>query len=593
MRDKLQSLSIRNKLILYIYVFVTPVLLLISFFLVRKNYKEEISEDYSRCVKETDFLVSNLDALLEQMINIGTYVCVNNEILSILNAQEPRTDPMVWYREAPMKMIQDMMALSGQIKTIAIYPENGGLPFLRCMDNSAYIESIDEIRGSSLYITACDRIGKNIFRRAEKNDNSIYANNRSTKIAVSREIYDMRRRCRLGYLSIGMSAEDFDNTCCNLVRSEDEAVYVYTSDGFLLSSNGLWDDSEAKTRIDIAGKRLVDSNMCESEGYNIYKSVSDRTGVIVYHFVPASRKTEILRVVLYNNIALLMGILLGLMPIVFVISYLITRPLQKLSKAMQKLKEGDFDQQLDVESKDEIGMVSDGFNTMVRSIKDLIETNYVIRLKEKESELDALTAQINPHFLYNALDTFYWKCVEAGSDDIGEDILALSNLFRLVLSRGNSMIYVSDEMALISNYLHIQHERFGNRLSYSIDVDEDIMNERIPKLILQPFVENAILHGFEKGDEDYSLQIRGCKKNSRLIFEISDSGVGMSSDKVREIMEKKGNGSREGRISGYAIWNVRERLDIIYHSDYKLEIESKEFKGTTVRLELGHNNSKL
>ncbi|WP_196803025.1 sensor histidine kinase [Butyrivibrio sp. MC2013] len=560
---------------------------MISFFLVRKNYRENLTQENSRYVNEMDSLVGNLDAQLEQMISLGTYVCINEEILTILRSGEALNDPTIWYKDAPMKIIQDMMALSGQIKTIAIYPENGTLPFLRCMDNSAYIESIDEIRESEIYATACSRIGKYILRRAEKSDDNIYVNNRSNKIVASREIYDISRRYKLGYLTIGMSVMDFDGACARLLRKDDEAVYIFTADGDLLSANGIFDEKEVHTRISEAGGGLVDNNICESAGYYIYKSVSDKTGLVAYRFVSASMRNEILRSVLFTNMSLLIGILLSLMPIAYIISYIITRPLKKLSQAMVEFQEGNFDRKLEVESGDEIGMVSDGFNTMVRAIKDLIDSNYVIRLKEKESELDALQAQINPHFLYNALDTFYWKCVEAGNDEIGEDILALSNLFRLVLSRGEGMIRISDEISLISNYLHIQHERFGNRLSYKIDVEDDIIEERIPKLILQPFVENAVLHGFEKGDEDFSLLIRGRRDDKRLVFVISDSGVGMTKEKIDELLHGAGSAKKEGRISGYAIWNVRERLDLLYHGDYKLKITSGVGEGTEVILELG------
>ena len=123
---------------------------------------------------------------------------------------------------------------------------------------------------------------------------------------------------------------------------------------------------------------------------------------------------------------------------------------------MNGFKEGDFTRRVEVTSMDEVGEVSTVFNDMVRDMKELIDTNYVIALKEKQSELDALQAQINPHFLYNALDTLYWKCIDADNEETGEDILALSQLFRLVLSRGNSIIPVSDEVKLLESYLHIQ-----------------------------------------------------------------------------------------------------------------------------------------
>lgn len=135
-------------------------------------------------------------------------------------------------------------------------------------------------------------------------------------------------------------------------------------------------------------------------------------------------------------LTLLFGLLIGMLPLLFIISNIVTKPLNKLSKAITDVAAGDFEQQVEVTTHDEIGEVAQCFNMMVRSIRELIEQNYVITLQEKESELAALQAQINPHFLYNTLDSLYWQAMEAGNEEVAESILALSQLFRLVLNQG-------------------------------------------------------------------------------------------------------------------------------------------------------------
>lgn len=240
---------------------------------------------------------------------------------------------------------------------------------------------------------------------------------------------------------------------------------------------------------------------------------------------------------------------------------------------------------------DEVGEASACFNEMVDDMKRLIDKNYVMALKEKESELDVLQAQINPHFLYNALDSLYWQTLEHGDEKTAEDIMALSDLFRLVLNRGEGIVTVDNEMNLLKRYLHIQKMRFGKRLNYRIEVEETLLSEKLPKLILQPFVENAIVHGFEKGGDSYELTILGKRDGSDMVFYIKDTGVGMSREQVKAIWKQEDTRQYAGqRIGRYAIKNVKERLELKYQDRFLLEIESEEGKGTTVMLRLPCNH---
>lgn len=175
---------------------------------------------------------------------------------------------------------------------------------------------------------------------------------------------------------------------------------------------------------------------------------------------------------------------------------IVSKPLHSLREAMEKFMQGDFSQKVEVMTQDEVGEASACFNRMVDDIRELIDKNYILAIKERESELDTLQAQINPHFLYNTLDSLYWKATESGNDEIAEDILSLSQLFRLVLNRGNGIVTVRTEADLLERYLQIQKMRFGKRLTYEISLEPEILEEKIPKLILQPFVENVIVHAY-------------------------------------------------------------------------------------------------
>ncbi len=245
---------------------------------------------------------------------------------------------------------------------------------------------------------------------------------------------------------------------------------------------------------------------------------------------------------------------------------------------------GDFEQRLEIDMNDEVGEVARCFNKMVGDIRTLIDENYVITLREKESELAALQAQINPHFLYNTLDSLYWQALEGECEEIAESILALSQLFRLVLSQGKKEVTVGQEMELVSRYLQIQKVRFSKRLHYDIFVEESVKKARIPKLVIQPFVENAVVHGFENVCTPCNLNVSARMKDGKLQFMVVDSGIGMNQNQMDSIWTQEPDSYAKQRIGRYAIKNIKERLELRYHDDFLLDIKSEVGKGTTVIL---------
>jgi two-component system sensor histidine kinase YesM len=285
------------------------------------------------------------------------------------------------------------------------------------------------------------------------------------------------------------------------------------------------------------------------------------------------------------SFAIIGALLFGLLPLFMLATTIISKPLNRLYKSMMKFKNGDFEQRIEVTNYDEIGEVTQCFNEMVTEIKELIDTNYVMVLRERQSELDALQAQINPHFLYNALDSLYWQALNTGSEKLAEDIYSLSQLFRLVLSQGQSMIPIAKEKDLIYHYLQIQKMRFEKKLNFTIDMDEAILEYKIPKLIMQPFVENAIVHGLEHTGAQGLIEIKGHQKDGYIILEVKDNGIGMTQEQLKEVFEKEENKEYSSqRIGRYAIKNIKERLNLKYHDNFELKIQSKVGVGTTVTM---------
>lgn len=590
-KNWIARLSIRQKLIFYSYLFIIPVLLLISMLLLLHNYQAAVQSEEDRCIQSVQGISDSISVVQNNIMEMGTYISINEEIKKILTVDEPgelNRDARLWLNHAPMEIIQDMVAIDGQIKTVAIYPENGINPYLSCVDRSSYISDIAQVEEEEIYNLAVQEKGKFLWQRVGRYRSDTYQFNQSDKIVMYREIYDMARRNKLGYLVIGSSAEIFDEICRNSLRDRQESVVVMSEYGAELVRCGTIDDEIVSEMIagrfsEPAGKELAGSYAWKN--YRIYQCREEGTGTIVVKIVRRVGWRDLSNTVIYAPLALLLGFLIGIYPVLILVSDIVSKPLHALSVAMENFKQGDFSQKVEVMTQDEVGEASACFNRMVDDIKELIDKNYVMALKERESELDALQAQINPHFLYNTLDSLYWKATESGNDEIAEDILSLSQLFRLVLNRGNGIVTVQTEADLLERYLHIQKMRFGRRLEYEISLDKSILEEEIPKLILQPFVENAIVHGFEKTDGSYTLSITGTKEEKHMIFQIRDTGVGMSDEQMRAIWEHADTRKYASqRIGRYAIKNVMERLELIYHENHELHIESRMGQGTTVTI---------
>lgn len=587
------KLSIRKKLVFYSYAIITPILLLISMLLLAHNYRAAVKSEENRCVQDVRNISDSISVVQKNIMEMGTYISINDEVKQILTADDPEElnrDVRLWQNRAPMKIIQDMVAIDGQIKSVALYPENDINPYLNCIDrSSAYLGDMERVRKQEIYKLAVQEKGKFLWQRvgrSQNGQNDTYQVNLNEKIVMYREIYDMARKNRLGYLVIGSSAEIFDDICRNSLRRPEASVVVMSEYGAeLVRCGGIEDEllSEMLAATVFVPDEKEKVKKSTLGNYHIYQCQDEETGTVIYEIVRRIGWNDLSDTIIFAPLALLVGFLFGLYPVLLVVSNLVSKPLYTLRVAMENFMRGDFSQKVDVMTQDEVGEASACFNRMVDDIRELIDKNYVLAIKERESELDTLQAQINPHFLYNTLDSLYWKATESGNEEISEDILSLSQLFRLVLNRGDGIVTVQTEAELLERYLHIQKMRFGKRLTYEISLEQEILEEEIPKLILQPFVENAIVHGFESADGSYILRVTGIKDDKNMVFQIADTGVGMSGEQLEAIWDKADNRKYASqRIGRYAIRNVRERLELIYHENYELRIESRVGRGTTV-----------
>jgi len=258
----------------------------------------------------------------------------------------------------------------------------------------------------------------------------------------------------------------------------------------------------------------------------------------------------------------------------------LTNPIKKLMLLMKRVETGDFQVTMDITARNEIGRLAESFNIMVRRLDNLMRQLFANQQKLRKAQLTALQAQINPHFLYNTLDSVCWLAREEKKSEIISTVIALTKLLRIGLSKGDEIISIREEVEHVRNYLIIQKMRYGNILDYSIEVPEVLKEYRIVKLVLQPLVENALYHGIKNKNAPGVIEIRAEQYNGSIVFRVSDTGIGMEPEKIRTL--ERTLGDPEARSDSFGLKNVSDRIRIYFGDDHGLSFDSEVGKGTTV-----------
>jgi two-component system sensor histidine kinase YesM len=406
------------------------------------------------------------------------------------------------------------------------------------------------------------------------------------KVYIQRAILDRKSFQLIGYITMSVN----DDYLKGLMRS---AVNGYT---FIFNENGhlvIQDREEQMNTAEI----LLESNRLK-EGESTVVSISSQGDMLLTSYksqfslwttvslVPLSIITAGANVMAKWIIGIgLAGILLGTLIIWFSSNRLI-RPLKQLTRVMEQVEQDNFNVRVNIGRNDEFGRLSLSFNRMMRKIDTLISEVYHKEISQKEAEYKALKAQINPHFLYNTLETIR-SLAEFGENEKVEMVtVALGKLMKASITNTSDFIPIREELAYIDAYLSIQNTRFQNKVNVSIQVDETILNEQVPRFILQPLVENAFVHGLENKMGRGSLIINGSRGGETIKFQIIDDGVGMEALQVNELLVSNRPTPSGRRGTGNGILNVHNRILIIYGEPYGLKIQSSPNIGTSIEVNI-------
>ncbi|MCM3714454.1 sensor histidine kinase [Alkalihalobacillus oceani] len=385
-----------------------------------------------------------------------------------------------------------------------------------------------------------------------------------------------------GMLVIVLNVRSLFTILSELVVEESDTVYLYNGEHELIYKNtdkemtgGSGNGSQLSTvfKEEVNGTRYLGATV-----------QSEKTGFILSSHSSMAKLHEKSKMI-FNVIVVsgIVSIFIAVLLILFT-SHRLLRPIKRLLNGMRRVREGQLDYRIEVHSSDELSYIGNSFNSMTEHVSKLIEDVYEKQLMQREAELTALQAQLNPHFLYNTLDMLRSKLYLQDDYENADLIVSLSQMLRYSLEPASTRSTLKDEIKQIQNYLLLQKARYEEELEIKIDIDEEVQSCHILRLLLQPIVENAFVHGFYDQDEK-RISIRGFKQEGHLIIEISDNGCGMKQETVARILGKNTSSMADTK-KRIGIHNVIRRIELVYGEGSFLEIESEEGKGTKVRMTL-------
>ncbi len=272
---------------------------------------------------------------------------------------------------------------------------------------------------------------------------------------------------------------------------------------------------------------------------------------------------------------------------ILIFAFRYTEPMIKMKAVIKKVEQGDLTARTEIMSNDEVGQLGLSLNNMIEKMQLLIDKLVKEEQEKKELELEALHAQINPHFLYNTLNTIKWMAKIQGNTSVSKAITALIKLLRISINLGRDMITLREEIDYVENYVLIQKLRFNKTIHILKNIDESCLDLTVPKLILQPIVENSIIYGLTEERMEISIQIKSFIKEEQLIIEISDDGPGIEAEVLKNILS---DSTDKNKFSKVGLNNINHRIQLYCGSEYGIDIEAKMGVGTLVRCRLSKNS---
>lgn len=576
MRNKIKNWFKNAKIqkkIMFIYICIGTVpILLLGLFALSQERKTLIEKERRNIEDSLSQGASQLKSQILVYNNLSDYIAFNQPISDVLIGDYDDIFSMYeQYTATVDPVLSSLKYFNPNINQITVYLDKN------IVKHDITVDSLHAIEGEEWYGKYKDTLNQKVKW-------IIDGKNKTSFSARAMPIMEQNQQRGILYLDVNYNTlfSGFDD-----ISRDGYGLYVVDKDGNILFEKSTFPENDNKKNnkplkkhnkneklsFKELEKKMADQKKGKKSNYLI---VSTDTGVDNWRVIAYQPKKMLAR-----EVQTLVLLILGIIAICIITSVVasmafsrfVVRDIKRLRDNMQAVEEGNMELMVTSEAGDEVGSLIRGFGSMLGEINRLIHEVYESKLTQRKSEMTALQAQINPHFLYNSLSLINWKALEAGQQDISKITLALSSFYRTSLNRGKNVLTIEKEIENMKSYLAIQLCMHDNDFDVIMDIDETILPYQTLNLLLQPLVENAIDHGIDLKEEGRGyIKIIGRKDDKNIYLTVEDNGVGIEPEILSSILEFK--------TKGYGVRNVNQRIRLYYGEEYCLKIESEAGKGT-------------
>lgn len=575
-------ITIRSKIFLYISTLTVLSLAVISLSVYFLFYQTLFNNETKYAVQTSDKTKQNIEFVLNMINNTGSALGSNPDLVNSLDKKMYSSyDNYISIQNKMNTLLQNTISLQQYIKGIYILSMKGD-----------YYTSNMGVKESDL---------KKIFGSYLKENTEVtehftgihsvtyHPMQNSSVISYIRPIYNVDTGEALAYIIIDIDYDLLKEMFTISSIQYDEKVLVISPSGEIIFNfpyNIILDDiveenpilmTEKKMQLNaevFGSESIIVSNTIDFTDWKIIRVISSQK---IHKDIGYIENGAVFTFIIFIMFAVLAS---------FFIASALTNPIKELNSKFKLMEKGDLSVSINFKSRDEMGELGNSFNVMVRKLKSLINSLVEEEKKKGDMEFQILQAQINPHFLYNTLDSIKWLAVIQNVNNIANMSTALINLLKYNISKDSSIVSLSQEIESINNYITIQKYRYGDIFDVVFDIDDATTDCQLLRFILQPIVENSIIHGFENTESKGIINIKSRIVKDTLIIQVIDNGSGISSENLHKLQMLEDS---KKKFSGIGVRNVQERIKVYFGEKYGVTFESEVGVGTTVSVILPVN----
>jgi len=591
----LRHMGIKNRTLLWVSGLITVALLIfiVVFILIFNQKVKEDNADYSHRLMTN--MITSLDIYIDEVNAIANESNYNYYLQNYLFREKDNEEgysdltnvrSMQDY-EMSAKLFNYSMNSRSDISSIMIF---GNKSLLLYKSIYSYLSVVKDYSQYPWYQLAQENESKPIITGPQTHE--FLVGNTEPTISLSRTIQSYEDGSFLGVILIDLNLNKIEEICGSVNANNDMNLCILNNQGELVyeendvsASNYSFSDASVLGDFQSAMQKAGGQNFTIDLGGKEYQVVSKsmaKTDWTILALTPLSNVNQSMYQILITIILVVAAVLLITIISLNTILKRVVKPIIDLKNYMDLADKGNLTVGVDIQSTDETGLLAKSFNRMLGRIDGLMKQVVSEQEEKRKYELQALQAQINPHFLYNTLDSIIWMA-EMKNPDVVPMTEALAKLFRISLNKGNELISITDEFEHVRNYLVIQSMRYKNKFDYTLSIADEVRYCKTIKLIIQPVVENSIYHGIKEMKEKGRIIIAAFRDEDSLVITITDNGIGMEENICDSILKKESQGAKNGG-SGIAVKNVNERIKLHFGDKYGLSYVSTKDKGTIATL---------